>query len=138
MSGASSDKKGGEPTDPGQAPRGTAKEAPRGTAGEAPPGTAEEPLVELEELTQEEPAPPLPIPADASVAAEVWRLGYQDNSIPCLLLDRSLRIIQANPAFCALFDCGERVNGVYFTQFYSSSFDARKSAELFRAVRSAD
>jgi HD-GYP domain-containing protein (c-di-GMP phosphodiesterase class II) len=97
-----------------------------------------ESVSELEELAQEEPAPTLQIPADASVAAEVWKLGYRDNSIPCLLLDRSLRIIQANPAFCALFDCGDRVAGVYFTQFYSSSFDARKSAELFRAVRSAE
>ena len=37
-----------------------------------------------------------------------------------------------------MFGCGEDLAGQYFTQFYSPFFDDRRSAELFRAIRSAD
>ena len=58
--------------------------------------------------------------------------------MPCLLLDRRLKIIRANDGFCGMFGCDPRQAGTYFTQFFASFFDAARSAELFRAVLSRE
>jgi putative two-component system response regulator len=92
---------------------------------------------ELEPVDEQGPAAS-PRPSADAPGYEGWKHQFVRNSIPSLYMDRSLRILEANPSFCALFDCAASISGVYFTQFYSASFDSKKSAELFRAVLSAD
>jgi hypothetical protein len=65
-----------------------------------------------------------------------WRTSFMISVIPSLFLDRSLKIQEANESFCRLYGCTEAVAGQYFTGFYSSFFDDRRSSELFRAVLS--
>ena len=67
-----------------------------------------------------------------------WTTSFLTDKIPSLFLDRSLKIVRANESFCRMFACGENLTGQYFTQFYSSFFDDRKSGELFRAILSPD
>ncbi len=74
-------------------------------------------------------------PPQASELAQ-WRTSFLTGVIPSLFLDRSLRILEANESFCQLFGCGENVVGQYFTGFYSSFFDDKRSSELFRAILS--
>jgi HD-GYP domain-containing protein (c-di-GMP phosphodiesterase class II) len=93
----------------------------------------------VEELVEEvEPVSDAPAVAVDSASSAAWTAHFQRNSIPSLFLDRRLRILKANRAFCALFGCDERIEGVYFTQFFGPSFDARKSSELFRAILSPE
>ena len=66
----------------------------------------------------------------------LWRSSFLADRIPSLFLDRSLKILQANQSFCRMFGCTDDVTGQYFTRFYSSFFDDRKSSELFRAILS--
>ncbi len=94
--------------------------------------------VDLEPIDETSAPVPPPRPDASAPGYEGWRTMYLRNSIPCLYLDRSLRILEANASFCALYDCGEQIAGVYFTQFYGASFDPGRSAELFRSVLSAD
>ncbi len=65
-----------------------------------------------------------------------WKTSFLTERIPSLFLDGSLKIITANESFCLLFGCGEEVLGQYFTQFYASFFDEKRSSELFRAILS--
>jgi len=97
------------------------------------------PSEEPEDLQPVEEA--LPVLSDDQTALDTpefksWKTCYLNETIPSLFLDRSLRIQYANASFCRMFGCEPRVNGVYFTQFYSPSFDDAKSAELFRSILS--
>jgi putative two-component system response regulator len=65
-----------------------------------------------------------------------WKTGFLTNRIPSLFLDKRLRILEANESFCRLFGCGEEVTDQYFTGFYASFFDEKRSSELFRAILS--
>lgn len=65
-----------------------------------------------------------------------WKSGFLTERIPSLFLDRSLRILQANESFCSMFGCRDEVLGQYFTRFYASFFNDKKSSELFRAILS--
>jgi putative two-component system response regulator len=65
-----------------------------------------------------------------------WRTSFFTGLIPSLFLDRSLKILEANESFCRLFGFEGGIVGQYFTSFYSSYFDERKSSELFRAILS--
>ncbi len=97
--------------------------------------SADEPeeLEMLDELENQEP-PDAPVPSSAEFAT--WKICYLNEAIPSLYLDRSLKILQANETFCTMFGCEPRVAGMYFTQFFAPSFDAAKSAELFRSILS--
>jgi HD-GYP domain-containing protein (c-di-GMP phosphodiesterase class II) len=76
-------------------------------------------------------------PAALSAAGlALWEARYLDEAIPSLCMDDSLKIMEANASFCSLFGCTPQIAGTYFTQFFAASFDASKSAELFRSVRS--
>jgi hypothetical protein len=86
---------------------------------------------ELEEDIPEDPA------ADDRVL-QSWKGCYLGDPIPCLLLDRNLRILNANDGFCRIFGCEPSASVPYFTQFFSPYFDEKKSSELFRAIRSRD
>ncbi len=66
---------------------------------------------------------------------ELWRSSSITEKVPSLFLDKTLKILSANESFLALFDCRSSIYGMYFTQFFTPSFDAQKSGELFRAVR---
>jgi len=65
-----------------------------------------------------------------------WKTSFLTGRIPSLFLDRSLKILRANESFCRMFGCREELPGIYFTQFYSTYFDDRRSSELFRAILS--
>jgi HD-GYP domain-containing protein (c-di-GMP phosphodiesterase class II) len=67
-----------------------------------------------------------------------WDARRAGDHVPSLFLDASLRVLHANPAAAALFGMPERLPGMWFTQFAGSYFDEARSAELFRAVRSAE
>jgi HD-GYP domain-containing protein (c-di-GMP phosphodiesterase class II) len=65
-----------------------------------------------------------------------WKASFLTAMIPSLFLDKSLRILEANESFCRLFGCADAVAGQYFTGFYASFFDDKRSSELFRAILS--
>ena len=65
-----------------------------------------------------------------------WKDSYLTDRVPSLFLDGSMKIVQANDRFCRLYGCDPHVLGQYITQFYAPYFDERKSAELFRCIRS--
>jgi len=65
-----------------------------------------------------------------------WKVSYLNEAIPSLYLDHSLKILHANGSFCRMFGCEPQVSGMYFTQFFSPSFDSAKSADLFRSILS--
>ncbi len=67
-----------------------------------------------------------------------WSAARLDDPLPCLFLDASLRILHANRSAAELFGVSARLPGLWFTQFAAPHFDEARSAELFRAVRSAD
>jgi HD-GYP domain-containing protein (c-di-GMP phosphodiesterase class II) len=67
-----------------------------------------------------------------------WDRGACRSQVPSLLLDRRLRIVRANNAFCRLFGCDPRVQGAYFTNFFSPFFTPGRSEELLRAVVSPE
>jgi len=67
-----------------------------------------------------------------------WSAVRLDDPVPCLFLDASLRILFANRSAAALFGIPQRLPGLWFTQFSAPYFDETRSAELFRAVRSAE
>ncbi len=67
-----------------------------------------------------------------------WSAARLDDPLPCLFLDASLRILFANRSAAELFGMPARLPGLWFTQFAAPHFDEARSAELFRAVRSAD
>ncbi len=96
---------------------------------------AEEPA-ELELVEELEPVE-APLPALTGTAEfAAWKISYLNEAIPSLYLDRSLRILHANASFCRMFGCEPEVSGLYFTQFFSPSFDSSKSADLFRSILS--
>lgn len=66
-----------------------------------------------------------------------WKNSYLNERLPSLFLDGSLKILQANDIFCRMFACEPRMAGMYFTQFYTPYFNEKRSADLFRSVRSA-
>jgi putative two-component system response regulator len=82
------------------------------------------------------PQEPFEAQTDSSAEFATWKICYLNDALPSLYLDRSLRIVQANGSFCNLFGCDQPLAGTYFTQFFAPSFDAPKSAELFRSVLS--
>ena len=69
---------------------------------------------------------------------DAWDRGARSSQLPSLLLDRRLRIVRANNAFCRLFGCDPRVQGEYFTNFFSPFFTPGRSGELLRAVVSPE
>jgi len=91
-------------------------------------------------------------PADAEIVEEkdgeaaslldspeftAWKSSYLHERLPSLFLDGTLKIIEANDTFCKTYACEPRMSGVYFTQFYAPYFNEKRSADLFRSVRSA-
>ncbi len=76
-------------------------------------------------------------PLIGSAEHTAWVSRYLTDAMPCLFLDRSLMIVQANDSFCSLFGCESPFPAQYLTQFFSLSFDQARSAELFRSVLSA-
>jgi hypothetical protein len=66
-----------------------------------------------------------------------WKNSYLNERLPSLFLDGTLKILQANELFCRMYACEPRMTGVYFTQFYAPYFNEKRSADLFRSVRSA-
>ncbi|HVO37926.1 MAG TPA: HD domain-containing phosphohydrolase [Spirochaetia bacterium] len=77
-----------------------------------------------------------PHPFQDSQEFRLWETSFLTERIPSLFLDASLKILRANGTFCDTFECGPDFLGTYFTQFYSSYFDEKKSGELFRAILS--
>ena len=67
-----------------------------------------------------------------------WSAIRLEDPVPCLFLDASLKIHFANRSSAALFGIPQRLPGLWFTQFSAPYFDESRSAELFRAVRSAE
>ena len=67
-----------------------------------------------------------------------WSAIRLEDPVPCLFLDASLTILFANRSAAALFGIPQRLPGLWFTQFSAPFFDETRSAELFRAVRSAE
>ena len=67
-----------------------------------------------------------------------WSVARLEDPVPCLFLDASLRILFANRSSAGLFGIPQRLPGLWFTQFSAPFFDESRSAELFRAVRSAE
>ena len=67
-----------------------------------------------------------------------WSAARLEDPVPCLFLDASLRILFANRSSAGLFGIPQRLPGLWFTQFSAPFFDDARSAELFRAVRSAE
>ena len=96
---------------------------------------AEEPA-ELEMVEELDALEPMDAPPASAAEFATWKVCYLNEAIPSLFLDRSLKIVHANESFCRMFGCEPRVTGLYFTQFFTPSFDAAKSAELFRSVLS--
>jgi putative two-component system response regulator len=105
------------------------------STGDDPRPAAEEPA-ELEMM--EEPGPEELAAGPALSAAEfaTWKVCYLNEAIPSLYMDRSLKIMHANESFCRIYGCEPGVAGLYFTQVFAPSFDAAKSAELFRSILS--
>jgi HD-GYP domain-containing protein (c-di-GMP phosphodiesterase class II) len=89
-----------------------------------------ESLDELVEETAEEPK------KDISAELRLWNARYDDQQIPCLFLDRSLKIVRANRSFYQLFGVNADLPGTYFTRFYSPYFDDKRSSELYRGILS--
>ena len=91
---------------------------------------------ELEDI-EESPAPAVPEPGMlASPEYQMWVRCSLNDRVPSLFLDSRLKILRANESFCRMFGCESQFPGLYFTQFYASFFDPKKSAELFRAILS--
>ena len=91
---------------------------------------------ELEDM-EESPAPAVPEPGMlASPEYQMWVRCSLNDRVPSLFLDSRLKILRANESFCRMFGCESQFPGLYFTQFYASFFDPKKSAELFRAILS--
>jgi hypothetical protein len=91
-----------------------------------------EPMEEITELEAEAQ------PEASPLALAAWQSCYINDQVPSLYLDRSLKILRVNLSFRRFFGIDAELSGEYFTQFFSSSFDETTSAELFRAIRSAD
>jgi putative two-component system response regulator len=66
-----------------------------------------------------------------------WKSSYLNERLPSLFLDGTLKILQANELFCRMYACEPRMTGMYFTEFYAPYFNEKRSADLFRSVRSA-
>ncbi len=92
---------------------------------------------ELEMIDEQDVREPPEEPASSAEFA-TWKVCYLNEAIPSLYLDRSLRIMQANESFCNMYGCEPGVAGMYLTQFFAPSFDASKSAELFRSILSPE
>jgi hypothetical protein len=105
------------------------------TNDDPPENGTDEPsdLEVVEELTNEEPAA---VPELVTAEFATWEACYFNESIPSLFMDRSLKILHVNACFCQMFGCEPAVAGMYFTQFFSPSFDAARSADLFRSILS--
>jgi putative two-component system response regulator len=63
-----------------------------------------------------------------------WDRSTRTSLVPCLLLDRRLRIVRANDGFCRLFGCEPRLQGIYFTSFFAPFFNPDRSEGLLQAV----
>jgi HD-GYP domain-containing protein (c-di-GMP phosphodiesterase class II) len=101
--------------------------------GDRPEESAElEPVEELAPAALEAPRSAAEAPHFSS-----WQECYLNNAIPSLFLDGRLRILRVNDSFCRMFGCNDAIAGQYFTQFFAPYFDEPKSADLFRAIRSA-
>ena len=112
---------------------------PPGAADKMPPGAADdagEELLELESVEQLDQEVPAETDRHDLEEFGIWKACHLNQKIPSLYLDRSLRILEASSSFCGMFGCDPDVSGIYFTQFFSPSFNDAKSAELFRAVLS--
>jgi len=94
-------------------------------------------LESLDELV-EEPAAETEAGIGIETETNQWETSYGDQKVPCLLLDRSLKIVRSNDSFAQLFGVTKDLPGTYFTRFYSPFFDDKKSSELYRSVLSAD
>ena len=66
-----------------------------------------------------------------------WKSSYLNERLPSLFMDGTLKILEANDLFCRMYACEPRMAGMYFTQFYAPYFNEKRSADLFRSVRSA-
>ncbi len=86
----------------------------------------------------EEPAPEDAAELMASSEFTLWKTSFLTERIPSLFLDRSLRILQANESFRTMYGYLENLAGTYFTRFYSSFFNDKRSSELFRAILSPE
>jgi len=99
----------------------------------------EKPAEEVDELELVDEPEPVGVRLEAATSTAeftAWKVSYLNEAIPSLYLDRSLKILNANPSFCRMFGCEPAVSGMYFTQFFSPSFDDSKSADLFRSILS--
>jgi len=103
---------------------------------EAHPDFPMEQAVDVEVLDDIAAAPATPPPFESSAELRLWETSFLTERIPSLFLDSSLKILRANGSFCDTFECSPDFLGSYFTQFYSSHFDEKKSGELFRAILS--
>jgi len=105
------------------------------SSGDSTQGQADEPA---EPELVEELAPAEPLSAAEMETAEfaTWKVSYLNEAIPSLYLDKSLKILQVNEQFCRMFGCNPDVEGMYFTQFFSPSFDDSRSSDLFRSILS--
>ena len=112
----------------------------RGVAGEMSSGEGHRrPAEEPADLELVEELAPAGLPAPAAVGAAeftMWKVSYLNEAIPSLYMDRSLKILHANERFCRMFGCEPNVSGMYFTQFFSPSFDDSRSSALFRSILS--
>lgn len=75
---------------------------------------------------------------DVTAELRRWEESFGDQQVPCLLLDRSLKILRSNRSFSHLFGVTKELPGTYFTRFYSPFFDDKKSSDLYRSVLSAE
>jgi HD-GYP domain-containing protein (c-di-GMP phosphodiesterase class II) len=102
--------------------------------------TFDEPAAEnaLDVESLEETVPPDTEALVGSSEFTDWKTNFLTDKIPSLFLDRSLKILRANDSFCRLFGCENELAGMYFTRFYGSFFDDRRSSELFRAILSPE
>jgi HD-GYP domain-containing protein (c-di-GMP phosphodiesterase class II) len=115
---------------------------PPGAAGRMPPGAAGR------DAPIDEPADVELVEETAAMNGETgrgldspefnaWKSSYLNERLPSLFLDGTLKILQANDTFCGMYACEPQMTGVYFTQFYAPYFNEKRSADLFRSVRSA-
>jgi hypothetical protein len=95
-----------------------------------------EEIGEADDLGELDGEQPLEHPLLGTPEHDLWGSSYLAPQLPSLLLDPSLRVAAANDGFCGLYGCEAHVSGQYFTRFFSLSFDAARSAELFRSVLS--
>ena len=105
------------------------------STGDDPRPPSEEPA-ELEMIDEPGPEELAAGPALSAAEFATWKVCYLNEAIPSLYMDRSLKIMHANESFCRIYGCEPRVSGLYFTQVFAPSFDAAKSAELFRSILS--